>query len=90
MGRIIGKTERMPTISADIFGETAAFGQKVDEVPGNDANRRVADFPRHLTLLEERMPAMARILLEPVARRHVPDAVAEDAAQVAHLLLEGR
>jgi hypothetical protein len=39
-------------------------------------------------LLQEGVPAEARILLEPVARRHVTDAVAEDAAQVAHLLLE--
>jgi hypothetical protein len=80
----------MPTISADIFGETAAFGQKVDEVPGNDANRRVADLAGHLGLFEERVPAEAGVLLEPIARRHVADAVAEDAAEVAHLLLEGR
>src|SRR5687767_14990320 len=30
--RIIGKTERMPTVNAYVFGETAPFGQEVDEV----------------------------------------------------------
>ena len=38
MGRIIGKTERMPTIDADIFRVAAAGGQKVDEVARNHAN----------------------------------------------------
>src|SRR5688572_3647088 len=32
MGRIIGKTERMPTIQADIFRITAPPRQKTDEV----------------------------------------------------------
>jgi hypothetical protein len=32
MGRIIGKTERMPTILTDVLGEAAPFGQEVDVV----------------------------------------------------------
>jgi hypothetical protein len=36
------------------------------------------------------MSAEARVLLEPVARCDVADAVAEQPAQVAHFLLEGR
>src|SRR5687768_1201684 len=68
MGGIIGKTERMPTVSAHILGEPAAAGQKVDEVAGNDADRGMPDDPRRPTfrcvdLLEKRMPAEARILL---------------------------
>lgn len=39
---------------------------------------------------EEGVPAEARILLEPVTRRHMTDAVAEEAAEVAHLLPERR
>ena len=30
--RIIGKTERMPTVYADVLGESASFRQEVDEV----------------------------------------------------------
>ena len=36
------------------------------------------------------MTAEARILLEAVASRYVSNAVAEEAAEGAHLLLEGR
>ncbi len=32
MGRIIGKTERMATVNADVLGEAASFRQEVDEV----------------------------------------------------------
>jgi hypothetical protein len=39
---------------------------------------------------EERMPAEAGVLLEPVARRDVPHLVPENAAQVSHLLPERR
>ena len=40
-------------------------------------------------LLQEGVSAEARILLEPVARRHVTDAVAEKSAEVADFLIEG-
>jgi hypothetical protein len=36
------------------------------------------------------MPAKTRVLLEAVARGDVPDAMPEQAAQIAHLLLERR
>lgn len=36
------------------------------------------------------MPAEARVLLEPVARGHVPHPVAEEPAEIPHLLLERR
>src|SRR5687768_125318 len=32
MGRIIGKTERMATVNADVLGESASFRQELDEV----------------------------------------------------------
>jgi hypothetical protein len=41
-------------------------------------------------LFQERMTAEAGILLEPVASRDMLDAMAEEAAQVTHLLLERR
>lgn len=45
---------------------------------------------RPARLLEKRMPAEARVLLEPLARCHVAHAVAEDAAEVPHLFPESR
>jgi len=90
MGRIIGKAERVSTVLTDVLGKPAAFGQEVDVVPEDDANGGMADLPGHLHLLQERMPAEARVLLEPVARRDVARAMAEQAAEVAHLLLERR
>jgi len=44
MGRIIGKTERMATVNADVLGEAASFRQEVDEVAGNDADCGMPDF----------------------------------------------
>ena len=48
------------------------------------------DLAPHLCLLQERVTAEARVLLESVARRDVARAMAEQAAQVAHFFLEGR
>jgi hypothetical protein len=48
------------------------------------------DLAPHLRLLEEGVTAEAGVLLESVAHRDVPRTVAEEAAQVAHLLLERR
>jgi hypothetical protein len=90
MSRIIGKTERMPTIHAHIFGKTAALRQKVDEVARNDADGGMANPAPHLDLLQERMTAEAGVLLESVARRDVARAMSEQTAEVADLLLEGR
>jgi hypothetical protein len=44
--RIISKTEGMPTVNAYVFREAAAFGEEVDEVAGNHADRRMPDFRR--------------------------------------------
>jgi len=90
MGRIIGKTERMATVNADVLGEAASFRQEVDEVAGNDADCGMPDLAPHLRLLEEGVTAEARVLLESVAHRDVARAVAEEAAEVAHFLLERR
>ena len=49
----------------------------------------MADLPPHLNVHEECVAAEARVFLEPVARRDVTDAVAEQPAEVAHLFLEG-
>jgi len=84
MGRIIGKTERMATVNADVLGEAASFRQEVDEVAGNDADRGMPDLAPHLRLLQEGVTA------ESVARRDVSRAVTEETAEVAHLLLERR
>jgi hypothetical protein len=48
------------------------------------------DLAPHLRLLEEGVTAEAGVLLESVAHRDVARTVAEEAAQVAHLLLERR
>ena len=45
---------------------------------------------RSISGLEKRMPAEARVFLEPVAGGDVADAVAEQSAEIADLLLEGR
>jgi hypothetical protein len=90
MGRIIGKTERMPTILTDVLGEPAPFGQEVNVVAEDHANRGMPDVPGHRRFLQERVPAEARVLLESIARRHVTNAVAEQAAKVADFLLERR
>jgi len=90
MGRIIGKTERMATVNADVLGEAASFRQEVDEVAGNDADRGMPDLAPHLRLLQEGVTAEAGVLLESVARRDVSRAVTEETAEVAHLLLERR
>ena len=90
MGRIIGKTERMPTILTDVLGKAAPLGQEVDVVAEDHANRGMPDAPGHRRLLQERVAAETRVLLEAVARRDVARAMAEQAAQVAHLLLERR
>jgi hypothetical protein len=50
----------------------------------------MADLAPHLRLLQERMPAEAGVLLESVTGRDVARAMAEQPAQVAHLLLERR
>jgi hypothetical protein len=87
--RIIGKTERMPTVLTDVLRESASFGQKMDEVPGNHANRRMPDDAfrgvwrqtlRFVDLLQKRVPAETRVLFEPISRRHMADAMAEQAA----------
>jgi hypothetical protein len=90
MGRIIGKTERMPTILANVLGEPAPLGQEMDVVAEDDANGGMPDVPGNRRLLQKRMAAETRVLLESIARRHVTNAVAEQTAQVAHLLLERR
>jgi len=90
MGRIIGKTERMPTILADVLGEPASLGQEVDVVTEGDANGGMPDVAPDSRLLQERMAAEAGVLLESVARRDVARAMAEQAAKVAHLFLERR
>jgi len=90
MGRIIGKTERMPTILTDVLGKAAPLGQEVDVVAEDHANRGMPDAPGQRRLLQESVAAEAGVLLEPVARRDVARAMAEQAAQVAHLLLERR
>jgi hypothetical protein len=52
MGRIIGKTERMPTILTDVLGKSAPFGEELDVVAEDDADRRMADL---LTGLKTRL-----------------------------------
>ena len=97
MARIIGKTKRMPAVHTDIFRKAAAPGQELNEVPGNHADRRMADdfrirrgdAPGFVDLLEERVAAETGEFLESVPRRDVAYAVAEQPAQVTHLLLEG-
>jgi|SRR5687767_14097461 len=97
MGRIIGKTERMPTIPAHVFGVAATAAQKLDEVARNHADRRMADDLRiawrqtfgFVDLLEERVPAKTRELLVAVARGDVTHMMSKQAAQIAHFLLEG-
>jgi hypothetical protein len=42
--RIIGKTERMATVHADVFREAAPLRQEMDEVAGNHADCRMADL----------------------------------------------
>ena len=75
--------------------QTAPLGQKVDEVPGNHADRRMPNDLwrrtfRFVDPFQERMPAETRVLLESVARRHMPDPMPEQPAQVPDLLLERR
>jgi hypothetical protein len=50
----------------------------------------MTDLAPHLRLFQERVTAEARVLLESVACRDVARAMAEQAAEVAHLLLERR
>jgi hypothetical protein len=90
--RIIGKTERMPTINAHVLREPGAAGQEVDKVPRRHADRGMANCLHFSSAcaLEERMPAETRILLESVARRDVTRTVSEHAAQVTHFFLERR
>jgi len=90
MGRIIGKTERMATVNADILRESASLRQEVDEVAENHADRGMPDLAAHLRLLQERVTAEASVLLESVARRDVARAMSEQTAEVAYLLLERR
>jgi hypothetical protein len=54
------------------------------------ANLPQAGLKTRLYVLQKRMAAEARVLLESVARRHVTNAVAEQTAEVAHLFLERR
>jgi hypothetical protein len=92
MGAIIGKAERVSTVHADVLGEAASSGEVLDEVARDDANRRVTDQSRRFGLcdsrLQERMPAEARILFVTISSRHVMHTMAEDAAQISHLLPE--
>jgi hypothetical protein len=90
MGRIIGKTERMATVNADVLRESASLRQEVDEVAENHADRGMPDLAPHLRLLQERVTAEAGVLLESVARRDVARAMSEQTAEVADLLLERR
>src|SRR6188474_2940436 len=55
MGRIIGKTERMATVNADVLRESASLRQEVDEVAENHADRGMPDLAPHLRLLQERV-----------------------------------
>jgi len=50
----------------------------------------MADLPPELNVLEEGVPAEARVLFKSVARGHVTNAVTEQAARVSHRLLEVR
>jgi hypothetical protein len=93
-----GETERVPTIRTDIFGKAAAAGQELNEMARNHANCRMSDdlgIARRfavgfVNLLQERVAAKARVLLEAISRGHVPHAMAEQPAEVTHLLLERR
>jgi hypothetical protein len=93
--RIIGKAERVSTVLTDVLGKPAAFGQEVDVVACDHADRSVANLPQAgprtlLYLFQKRVTAEAGVLLEAVAGCDVTDPVAEETAEVAHLLLEGR
>ena len=80
----------MATVNADVLGEAAAMGQEVNEVARNDADCGMPDLAPHLRLLQKRMAAEAGVLLESVARRDVARAMAEQAAEIPHFLLERR
>jgi hypothetical protein len=92
---IIGKTEGMATVAADVFRMAAAAGQVMDDVAETHANHRVSNRRRAIRGSasrgggQKRMPAEARIFLQPIPRRHELRAVAEEAAQVPNLFLEG-
>jgi hypothetical protein len=53
-----------------------------------NAHERMADDVEHILPFQERMAAMTRALDETVARRDPMHAMAEEAAQIPHLLLE--
>jgi hypothetical protein len=50
----------------------------------------MADLSGDRGVLEERMPAEARVLLKPITGRDVTDPVSEQTAEIADFLLEGR
>lgn len=85
----------MSAVFANEFLEAVPRRQEVNKVAGNHTDCGMTDLVARSVLIsadffEEGMPAEARVLLEPVARRHVTDAVAEEAAEIAHLLPERR
>jgi hypothetical protein len=57
---------------------------------GRDADERVADTILRAISLQERMPAVASVLGEPVALHDLVHAMTEQAAEVPHFLFESR
>jgi hypothetical protein len=90
MSRIIGKTEGVATVNANVFGKPAALRQEVNVVSRHDTDRGVSNLPGNLRFLQERMPAEARVFLESIARRDMTHAMSEQPTQVTDLLLERR
>jgi hypothetical protein len=86
--RRIGEAERMPAIAAHVLRIAAAPADEADTVRGEEADQRMAHLWSDVGVLEERMAAEAGVFNEAIAPGDPVDAVAEQAAGVADLLIE--
>src|SRR6187399_3089464 len=82
--------ERMPAIAAEIFVVTATTFREIEKVPGKQADRGMFDLAAAVFFLQEGMPAVAGVFMQPISRRHPVNTVPEQIAQVSDFFRERR
>jgi hypothetical protein len=78
----------VPAISAKVFVVIATPFGEVQEVPREQTHRRVFDDGAVRFGLQERVPAVARVLVKTMTRSDKVNTVTEQVAQVSHFLDE--